>query len=239
MTLRRAPVQTRYSIGTSVLEHVETIRDLGVTIDSKLTFANHVDNIVKRANRSLGLLIRSFQTGLTTSKFNSKALLVAYFCNVRSILEYCSVVWAGAAESHKVRVDRVQHKFLLWLIHHIPSGQAPSLSYEHLLKHFKIPSLAARRVQHDLLFTRNIIRARLDVPALLSCFPFQVPARSTRNLTLFFIPRARVNTVQCGMFGRLPRLTNMFLFSRDVEADIFFNDLATYRSHVLRYIARL
>ena len=239
MTLRREPVRTNYSIGTSALELVEEIRDLGVIIDSKLTFSSHVDSVVKRANRCLGLLIRSFQTGLTTSRFNRKALLAAYYSNVRSILEYCSVVWAGAADSHKVRVDRVQHKFLLWLLHNTPSRYADSLSYECLLRHFKIPSLAARRVQHDLLFIRNILSGSLDVPSLLSSFPFHVPARSTRNQTLFHIPHARVNTVRFGFLCRLPRLCNEFLFSRDSEADIFMNDWATYRNHVVKYVAKL
>ena len=144
MTLRRAPVQTKYFINSTELDHVSKIRDLGVTLDSKLTFASHVSDIVSRANRALGLLTRSFQVGTSTSKFNRSAVLAAYFANVRSILEYCSVVWAGAASSHTVRVDRVQHKFLIWLLTHTSSGQANSLSYGSLLLHFKIPSLTSR-----------------------------------------------------------------------------------------------
>ena len=118
MTLRRAPVQTKYFINGTELEHVCEIRDLGVTWDIKLTFAPHVSNSMSRANRALGILIRSFQVGTSTSKFNQSAVLAAYFANVRSILEYCSVVWAGAANTHAVRVDRVQHKFLIWLLTH-------------------------------------------------------------------------------------------------------------------------
>ena len=119
-------------------------------MDTKLTFSPHVSNTVSRANRALGLLIRSFQVGTSTStsKFNQSAVLAAYFANVRSILEYCSVVWAGAANTHAVRVDRVQHKFLIWLLTHASSGRAHSLSYGCLLLHFKIPSLASRRMQH-------------------------------------------------------------------------------------------
>ena len=61
------------------------------------------------------MLIRSFQTGHSRSRFEVTALLSAYFASVRSILDYASVVWAGAADSYTVRVDRVQHKFLMWL----------------------------------------------------------------------------------------------------------------------------
>ena len=55
VTLRRAPVQITYNIGGIDLEHVEEIRDLGVIIDRRLTFAPHVDCIVRRGNRALGL----------------------------------------------------------------------------------------------------------------------------------------------------------------------------------------
>ena len=139
MTLRRAPVQITYNIGGTVLEHVDQIRDLGIIIDSKLTFAQHVDHAVKRANRALGLLMRSFQTGARPGKFRTSAVLTAYFANVRSILEYGSVIWAGAAETHTARIDRVQHKFLMWLLSYTLSGYAPSLSYENLLHHFRLP----------------------------------------------------------------------------------------------------
>ena len=162
MTLRRAPVQTKYCIAGTELDHVNEIRDLGITLDTKLTFASHVSGTVSNANRALGLLIRSFQTGAGRSKFSRSAVLAAYFANVRSILEYCSVVWAGAANTHTVRVDRVQHKFLIWLLTHTDSGHSQSLSYSDLLNHLKIPSLASRRVQHDLLFLRNIIRGKVD-----------------------------------------------------------------------------
>ena len=110
------------------------ISDLGVTVDAKLMSAPHLSNIVSRANRTLGLLIRSFQAGIgTTRYYHRSAILAAYFANVRSVLEYCIVVWAEAANSHTVRVNRVQHKFLIWLLADSSSGYANSLSYDDLL----------------------------------------------------------------------------------------------------------
>ena len=47
ITLRRTPVQTSYCIDSAKLDHVEEIRDLGVILDKKLTFAAHIDVIVK------------------------------------------------------------------------------------------------------------------------------------------------------------------------------------------------
>ena len=238
MTLRRAPVRTHYYINDTELEHVPEMRDLGVILDTKLTFAAHISHIVSRANRSLGLMIRSFQTGSKRSKFRCAALLAAYFSNVRSILEYCSVIWAGAADSHTVRVDQVQHKFLIWLLTHT-SGQTSSLSYRDLLHHFHLPSLKARRVQHDLLFLRNVLQARYDSSLLLRSFSLHVPARSTRTPTLFTVPRARVNTVMCGIFCRVPKAMNAFLSDRCVTADVFVDSDHVFRNQVKSYVSAM
>ena len=50
-------------IGSETIENVHEMRDLGVILDEKLTFSTHVDAVLKKGNRALGLLIRSFQTG--------------------------------------------------------------------------------------------------------------------------------------------------------------------------------
>ena len=238
MTLRRAPVQSRYSINGTELDHVTEIRDLGVTLDTKLTFGPHVSDIVRRGNRALGLLIRSFQVGSRSSKFNKGSLLAAYFANVRSILEYCSVIWTGAAKSHTVRVDRVQHKFLIWLIAHTNAGRTDSLSYDHLLHHFRIPSLASRRVQHDIMFLRNTLLCKIDVQNLTSSFSFYAPTRSARTRSLLYVPPARVSTVQNSMFNRLPRALNAFS-DKCREVDLFFDSLGVFKARVVKYISAL
>ena len=126
------PVTSVYRVRSVCLQQVETMRDLGVILDSKLTFAAHIDSIVSKARRSLGVLIRSFQfchgqSGL----INRNAALAAYRANVRSILEYGSQIWAGAAKTHLDRLEHVEHKFLLWLCNRTAIGrQSRDLSYD-------------------------------------------------------------------------------------------------------------
>ena len=234
MTLRRKPVQTTYKIGTSALESVTSIRDLGITIDSKLTFSDHLNKTVSQANRALGLLIRSFQTGSKGAKFETKSLLTAYYANVRSILEYGTVVWAGAAKSHTVRVDRVQHKFLMWLNSHcnIP---CQSLSYSALSHHFGVPFLSSRRVQHDLLFLKGLFTGKINCAELLGNFPLHVPSRSTRTIPLFAESRARITTVQSGLVCRVARNINAMLGK--TRCDFFTISFITYKHHVIKYIS--
>ena len=109
-----------------------------------------------KANRALEGLIRSFQIATPRGHFNTSAVLTSYFACERSVLEFCSVIWGGAAAVHTDRVNRVQHRFLMWLNVHSRSPST-SMSYADLLKHFKLCSLAARRTQHDILFARNVL----------------------------------------------------------------------------------
>ena len=117
------------------------------------------------------------------------------------------------------------------------SGGASSLDYGDLLAHFRIPSLASRRVQHDLLFIRNLFHSRLDSHILLRSFYLHAPTRSTRTQPLFYEPRPRVNTVKRGLFLRVPQLANSFL--RGVpEVDFFADALVTFKAHVVKYVSR-
>ena len=48
-----------YNIGGTVLEHVDQEKDLGVIIDSELTFEEHIFSKIKKANSIVGLVSRS------------------------------------------------------------------------------------------------------------------------------------------------------------------------------------
>ena len=189
-----------------------------------------------KANRALGLLIRSFQSGLPRQKFNQKALIAAYYANVRSILEYGSVVWAGAAKTHLARLERIQWKFLMWLSFRVRGtdrfARFNRQDYLDLLSAFSMTSLEARRTLHDLVYLRNVFSGKIDSSFLLSCFSLHVPSRSTRNVSLFSTPHARVCTVKTGTFVRLPTLANSFI-SENPHVDIFCDSFRDFKSSVV------
>ena len=237
ITLRRAPILSMYAIGGEQLERVTVMRDLGVFLDEKLTFSDHVDVIVRKANRVLGMLMRSFQTGKrgrSLRECNRKAVMAAYCANVRSILEFAGVVWGGAAEVHMKRVERVQHKFLTWLCARcLETGV--SFEYDALLSHYGLASLAARRAHHDIVFIRNVHRHAVDSPFLLEKFPLAVPPRPLRNRILFHVPYARVNSVKNGPFCRMPKMCNAFL-DRHRDIDIWNSSALLFKKHVIIYV---
>ena len=78
-TLRK-PVQYDYVVHGVTLERVSVMRDLGVLLDSKLTFGPHVDGVVRCANRALGLYLRSLQTSrrVAGKRFTPGPILTAF-----------------------------------------------------------------------------------------------------------------------------------------------------------------
>ena len=99
--MKRAPLQVRFEISGTPLSLVNSMRYLGVIVDIKLNFSDHIDATVKRGNRALDILIRSIQ-GVRCG-YSKAGVVAAYYANVRSILKYGSVIWAGAATWNLVR----------------------------------------------------------------------------------------------------------------------------------------
>ena len=76
-----------YTLEGTVLENVDSIKYLGVTITNYLKWNTHITNICTKANRTLGFLRRN----LFSWPHDVKE--AAYKGLVRPILEYGSSVW--------------------------------------------------------------------------------------------------------------------------------------------------
>ena len=56
----RSQLPTSYTIGTSSITNVESHKDLGITLQSNLSWDAHYDHIIAKAYSILGLLRRTF-----------------------------------------------------------------------------------------------------------------------------------------------------------------------------------
>ena len=94
-----------YRINNAILPTVFNMRDLGVIVDSDLTFGSHVDNIVSRASIRANLIIRCFISG------DRHSLVKAFTVYVRPILEFNSSVWSPRYRRDNEKVESVQRHF--------------------------------------------------------------------------------------------------------------------------------
>ena len=65
-----------------------------------------------------------------------------------------------------------------------------------------------------------------------------VSARRTRITPLFDAPFARVNTIACGLFVRIPRSANHFL-EYSSKSDVFFDSLHQLKKQILAFTSTL
>ena len=99
-------INASYSLEGTVLENVEKIKYLGVTITNDLKWNTHVSNICTKANRTLGFLRRN----LAACPLDVKES--AYKGLVRPILEYSSSVWDPKAYFFKMNFRRFRKEQL-------------------------------------------------------------------------------------------------------------------------------
>ncbi|XP_063540730.1 uncharacterized protein LOC134749640 [Cydia strobilella] len=67
----RSPHIKQYHIKDAVMDRVDEITDLGLTLDSRLDFRTHVTNICKQANKVLGFVMRNRSIGAAPSPLPS------------------------------------------------------------------------------------------------------------------------------------------------------------------------
>lgn len=141
---RQVPFHTEYKISGATLESVLKFNDLGVVFDKDLSFNSHVDQIVAKSLRLLGFIKRN-----TRHMTDTRAISLLYNSLIRSILEYCSIIWSPIYQCHINRLERVQNKFAKYLLykHRFPYYD---LSYETRILMCGLKSLEARQPSSNL-----------------------------------------------------------------------------------------
>ena len=110
LTHRRNPIKFDYYVNGSKVYRVDEIRDLGVMIDSKLSFATHIEYMKKKSMAMLSFVKRNCR-----QKFELDSAKLLYGSLVRSNLEFASTVWLPHHKSYKVSVESVQKQAVIYL----------------------------------------------------------------------------------------------------------------------------
>ena len=127
-----------YVLGDEELEHVFTEKDLGVVIDSELTFAEHISEKVMKANRIAGLIRRSF------SYLSPRLFRQLFTTFVRPHLEYAQAVWSPKLRKHVNLIERVQRRATKFI------DGFKDLGYQERLRRLHLPTLEYRRTVCDM-----------------------------------------------------------------------------------------
>ena len=94
-----------FLIGGQTLASVDSVRSLGVTIDSSLNFNCHITELVAKAKRTSALICRCFNSRHVSSLVN------AFKIYVRPMVEYATPIWSPYTVQYITIVEDVQRSF--------------------------------------------------------------------------------------------------------------------------------
>lgn len=178
-----------YSLCGTTLSKVNTIKDLGITLDSKLHFDEHIENIINKAFRMYGFVIRSGAMFKQTSTF-----VYLFKSLIRCQVEYAVSVWNPLYEKYNNMLEKIQKKYLRY-IHFKCNRQR--LSYNLLLEKYNLIHLKSRRTQLEVMLLHDLIHNRYDSIEITNKLCYSVPPRSlmrtTRPHRLFATSSCRTN----------------------------------------------
>ena len=127
------------------LKFIDEEKDLGVIVDSKLKFSSHIVNQVKKANRLMGLIRRSYNF------LDIVSLKYLFISLIRPHLEYCVTVWYPLLKKDEDLIENVLRRASKML------PRLSNLTYEERLAKIEIPSMKYRRMRGDMIMVYKVL----------------------------------------------------------------------------------
>ena len=110
------------TLGTNLIEQVESHKMLGLLIDSRLTWNNHIESLIKRVSKNIFLLTK-------LKRYASTENLKLYFdAHIMSHINYVSTIYDGCTKENFNSINAVHRK----AVRHLNSiGLREELTQDH------------------------------------------------------------------------------------------------------------
>jgi hypothetical protein len=200
-------------IGNSTSE-----KDLGVLVTSGGKFDHHIDKTVKKANKMLGLIKRSFKSR------NPEVLTEIFKRYIVPVLTYCSPLWNPGYKNHIMRLEMVQKRFI-----RVMFGKG---NYLENLKKVGLPTQEIRRRATDLILMHKIYHTKtpLKFSKIFEMSRSQKHTRGTSHKNLP-VPKTNSNIRKHSFSVRCIKIWN------DLPCSFRENDnLTMFKSNIYNYL---
>ena len=195
---------TRLTLNGQTIDRIEETKLVGVWVTTWLDWQKNTREICKRAYARMTMLTKLKYVGVPTPD-----LLDIYILYIRSLLEYCSVVWHSTLTLEQSQeIENVQ-KICLKVI----MGEEYS-NYERGLIHCNLEKLSKRREDRCLKFG---LRTLLN-PTYSDMFPVNPhilsPTHDTRNREHFKVNKANSESYSKSTIPYIQRMLNEYVKSQ-------------------------
>ena len=165
--------RTHQVVSVKIDDHTVEHVYLGVILDEKLHFSEHISYACRKALQALNKisLFLSLTNGL-----NTRNCITLYKALVRPHLEYAFPVWAEAKEQDLVKIDRIQRMTLLRATGCLNSTPTTALEV--------ITNVVLIRLRlQEIVATENIRFLRKMITILSELFPYMIKILLLEHLT--------------------------------------------------------
>ncbi|CAB4031032.1 Hypothetical predicted protein [Paramuricea clavata] len=211
VTRKKTPIIYEYTLGTEKLTRVDHEKDLGITTTTKLSWKLHINTIVAKANKMLGILKR---TCTSITDMNTRRTL--YLSLVKSQLLYASEVWSPLNNVQLSRqVEKVQRRATKWIL------MNREMPYKERLSSLNLLPLSYDREMKDLTFFYKALFGFTNVN-LSNYVSFVSHGRTRLSLSSEYIlqnPLCKTTTFQSSYYNRIVNIWNTV--SQEVSLDSF------------------
>lgn len=149
--------QTTYQLHGHTLEVVDASKYLGVALTDDLSWDQHIQNTVGKANRTIGFLRRNLRDCTRPVKD------LTYKTMVRPILEYSSTVWDPHQQANIKSLEQVQRRAARYVFNDF-SSRTPGCVTK-MLDDLNWEPLEVRRRHDRLSMLYRIEHGLVDIPA--------------------------------------------------------------------------
>ena len=213
ITNKKTPIIHDYKLHGKILQTTKNTKYLGVTINDKLSWSKHINQITTKANNTLKFVKRNIQTN------NRKIKESAYKAYVRPLLEYSASIWDAWQKKYIEQIEMIQHS----AVRYIFNDYKYTSSITAMLNQLSIPTLEKRRKTASLIMFYKIYHHHVRIS-----FPTYIKP-SLRHR--FSIPYSSINAHKSSFFPRTARLWN------DLPPDLSScPDLDAFRAGLALYL---
>ena len=130
----------------SQIEEKPHLRDLGVQINTDLTFKNHIQNCVASANKLIGWAMRTFRRRSTL------VMMTIWKSLIQSKLDYCSQLWSPSDQFSISKLEGVAKNFTAQI------SELQGKDYWDRLETLHMFSQERRRERYQIIFIWKILQ---------------------------------------------------------------------------------
>ena len=195
-TSKTAITPPAVTIGNQVLQTVESTKLLGVTVDCKLDWKQHVSNIVKSATYKLYMLRRLKSLGMPQRELGS-----IFTTFILPKLTYASPAWSSSLSlTQRKQLERVQKRAVKIIL-----GRSYT-TYEEALSTLQLPTLS----QHHSHLMQQFGTKLLTHPRHRDLLPASIPPprRAVRHHNIIQPIRATTDRYKCSPIPTIVGIIN-------------------------------